>query len=141
MQKKSSESDLNSHTDASSAKLWSWTLGPQETMALLNRILSRLGPCVRNHGGFIDKYIGDAIIAFFPGSPQQALIAAQDMCMALQDSDFFGGLRGKVVIGIGIHQGAVMMGTLGEAESFEAAAIGDTVNVAAMVKSLTTRNY
>ncbi len=113
-------------------------LGPQETMALLNRILSRLGPCVRNHGGFIDKYIGDAIVALFPGSPQHALIAAQDMCMALQDSDSFGGLRDKVVIGIGIHQGALMMGTLGEAERFEAAAIGDTVNVAAMVKSLTS---
>ena len=112
-------------------------LGPQETMALLNRILSRLGPCVRNHGGFIDKYIGDTIVALFPGAPQQALIAAQDMCMALQEADYFGGLRGKVVIGIGIHHGAVMMGTLGEAERFEAAAIGDTVNVAAMVKSLT----
>ena len=58
--------------------------------------------------------------------------------MALQDADYFGGLRGKVVIGIGIHHGAVMMGTLGEAERFEAAAIGDAVNVAAMVKSLTS---
>jgi class 3 adenylate cyclase len=118
--------------------LMSEVLGPQETMALLNRILSRLGPCVRKHGGFIDKYIGDATVALFPGSPQQALIAAQDMCMALQESDYLGSLRGKVVIGIGIHQGTLMMGTLGEAERFEAAAIGDAVNVAARVKSLTS---
>lgn len=118
--------------------LMSEVLGPQGTMTMLNRILSHLGPCVRNHGGFVDKYFGDAVVALFPSSPQQALLAAQDMYSSFQDAEYLGVLKGKISIGIGVHTGQVMMGTLGEAERFEATAIGDSVNVSAMVKSLTS---
>jgi class 3 adenylate cyclase len=111
-------------------------LGAQQTMALMNKVLARLGPCVRKHGGFVDKFIGDSTLALFPGTPQQALLAVQEMCLALQDIDFAGKIKSKMAIGIGMHTGSVLLGTLGEAERFEATAMGDTVNVSAGIKGL-----
>ena len=125
------------YADLENFALMSEVLGSQQTMDLLNRILSRLGPCVRNHGGFVDKFIGDSIMALFPGAPEQALLAAQDMCHALFEAEFAGEIKGRIVLGIGVHSGSVMMGTLGEAERFEATAIGDTVNVSSRVNALT----
>ncbi len=53
---------------------------PGENFAFINAYLGEVGPIVRSHGGFIDKYVGDAIMALFPGAPQDAL----DAVVALQ---------------------------------------------------------
>jgi class 3 adenylate cyclase len=108
------------------------SLTPAETFAFLNDCLSRLGPLVRAHGGFVDKYIGDAIMALFPGSPSDAVRAAIAM---VEQAGTFGGRA--VRLGVGVHVGEVMMGTIGEAKRFEATVISDAVNLTARLESLT----
>jgi class 3 adenylate cyclase len=107
-------------------------LAPAETFAFLNDCLSRLGPLVRAHGGFVDKYIGDAIMALFPGSPSDAVRAAVAM---VAHAGTFGGR--PVRLGVGVHVGEVMMGTIGEAMRFEATVISDAVNLTARLEALT----
>jgi class 3 adenylate cyclase len=110
---------------------------PEETFAFLNGCLSKLGPHVRAQSGFVDKYIGDAIMALFPRDPSDAVRAA----IAMQDevhrsNDAFVG-RAPLAIGVGVHVGNVMMGTIGEAERFEATVISDAVNLTARLEALT----
>ena len=59
--------------------LHSERLSPEETFRFLNRYLSFMGPPVRAHGGFVDKFIGDGIMALFPGDPEDALRCGIDM--------------------------------------------------------------
>jgi class 3 adenylate cyclase len=108
------------------------SLSAAETFALLNECLSRLGPLVRAHGGFVDKYIGDAIMALFPRSPSDAVRAA--IAMVAHAGDFGGR---PVRLGVGVHVGEVMLGTIGEAERFEATVISDAVNLTARLEALT----
>jgi two-component system sensor histidine kinase ChiS len=112
-------------------------LSPAETFAFLNGCFARLGPPIREHGGFVDKYIGDAIMALFPDDPAQAIRAALAMQKALADIEPPRGGSGRVGLGVGVHLGRVMMGTIGEAERFEATVISDAVNLAARLESLT----
>ena len=109
-------------------------LSPAETFAFLNRCLSRLGPHIRSQSGFVDKYIGDAIMALFPHGPADAVRAA----IAMQ-AELRGAQEGQteLSIGIGIHVGQVMMGTIGESQRFEATVISDAVNLTARLESLT----
>lgn len=107
-------------------------LAPEDVFGLLNQCLSRISPPVRHNGGFIDKYIGDAILAVFPRSPLDAVEAAMQMQHALHES-----MDGRLSVGVGIHVGDVIMGTIGEERRFEATVISDAVNLAARLESLT----
>jgi class 3 adenylate cyclase len=110
---------------------------PEETFAFLNGCLSKLGPHVRAQSGFIDKYIGDAIMALFPKEPGDAVRAAVAMQNEIRRSNEASGGRAPLAIGVGIHIGRVMMGTIGEAERFEATVVSDAVNLTARLESLT----
>lgn len=116
---------------------------PLETFALLNDYLACMGQVINDAGGFIDKYIGDAIMALFEdeatGSALRAALAMQE---ALADFNEKRRLSAQpmVNIGIGIHRGEVVMGTVGFTSRIESTVIGDPVNVAARVESL-TRKY
>jgi class 3 adenylate cyclase len=112
-------------------------MSPAETFAFLNTCLSRIGPHVRANGGFVDKYIGDAIMALFPGHPSDAIRAAMAMQAEVEASNARHPQRPPLAIGVGVHVGDVMMGTIGEAERFEATVISDTVNLTARLESLT----
>ena len=112
-------------------------LSPGATFELLNTCLARLGPHIRVQGGFIDKYIGDAILGLFPGSPSDALRAAVAMQRELGGATWRPTGRGPLAVGIGIHRGTLMLGTIGEAQRFEATVISDAVNVTARLESLT----
>ena len=112
-------------------------LTPAETFAFLNDCFSRVGPPVREHGGFVDKYIGDAIMALFPADPAQAVRAALAMQKAIADVRAPRGTDRRPALGIGIHMGGVMMGTIGEERRFEATVISDAVNLAARLEGLT----
>jgi class 3 adenylate cyclase len=107
---------------------------PEETFGFLNACLSRMGPHVRHHGGFVDKYIGDAIMALLPDSANDAIRAAIAMQRETRGT---GEERRGLEIGVGIHRGRVMMGTIGEASRFEATVIADAVNLTARLESLT----
>lgn len=109
-------------------------LPPDETFTFLNQLLSRLGPIVREHRGFVDKYIGDAVMALFLEDPVDAVRAAVAMQRATAEA---GGDGAPVKIGVGIHHGTVRMGLIGEHDRLQATVISDAVNLCARVEGLT----
>jgi len=112
-------------------------LSPEATFRFLNECLSRIGPHIRAQAGFVDKYIGDAIMALFPRSPADAVRAALGMQAELRAYNEANPNEAPLAIGVGIHVGPVMMGTIGEAQRFEATVISDAVNLTARLETLT----
>lgn len=114
-------------------------MSPPETFRFVNGCLSRIGPEIRKNAGFIDKYIGDAVMALFPKDPSDAVRAAvgiQEQVTRYNDRmKSIGGA--KLSVGVGVHVGPTMLGTIGENERFEATVISDTVNLASRVEGLT----
>lgn len=103
---------------------------PAEIFALLNQCYARIGPAVRSAGGFVDKYIGDGLMALFPSGAEDALRAAVAMQRALVEPVDGVPLR----IGLGVHVGPTMLGTLGEPDRFDATVISDTVNLTSRIE-------
>jgi two-component system sensor histidine kinase ChiS len=94
---------------------------------------------VREHGGIVDKYVGDAIMALFPRAPDdgvRAAIALQGAVQALNVVRSAQGL-GPIAVGVGLHRGSLMLGTIGEHERMDGTVIADAVNVASRVEGLT----
>jgi class 3 adenylate cyclase len=116
---------------------------PLETFALLNEYLALMGQVINDAGGFIDKYIGDAIMALFEdettGSALRAAVAMHQVLEAFNEKRL-PQEQPTIKIGIGIHRGEVVLGTIGFTSRIESTVIGDAVNVAARVEGL-TRKY
>ncbi|MEM9541014.1 MAG: AAA family ATPase [Cyanobacteria bacterium P01_E01_bin.42] len=112
---------------------------PEENFAFINGYLGRMEPLIQQYGGFIDKYIGDAIMALFGNSPDDALQAAIAMLEALKtyNDDRQANNRPPIRIGIGLHTGRLMLGTVGGADRMDGTAIGDSVNLSSRVEGLT----
>ena len=100
------------------------TVGTSETFAFLNRYLEIMEPIIESNGGFIDKFIGDAIMALFI-EPEKAVEAAIAMMEATKEQILPDGTRLKT--GIGIHFGELILGTVGSENRLETTVIGDTV--------------
>jgi predicted ATPase/class 3 adenylate cyclase/tRNA A-37 threonylcarbamoyl transferase component Bud32 len=115
------------------------SLSAKETFALVNRLLARVGPIVRRHGGFIDKYIGDAIMALFPGAVDGACAAALEIqrAVAALRAEATRPAQAKLQVGVGIHCGVMMLGTIGETERMDSTVISDAVNIASRLEGLT----
>ncbi|MEW6525145.1 MAG: 7TM diverse intracellular signaling domain-containing protein [Spirochaetota bacterium] len=112
---------------------------PEETFKFLNSYLNRIGPIIRSHNGFIDKYIGDGIMALFPQSPKDAIDATIAMVQRIQqynEERVRFGLE-PISIGIGIHTGSAILGIIGETMRIESTVISDTVNLSSRIESLT----
>ena len=116
----------------------------EDVVSLLNRYFAVMSKIVHEHGGTIDKFIGDGMMAFF-GAPkrldnpaQNAFNAAQAMLVALDTLNLEFAAEGKpaLQIGIGLHAGDAVIGQVGSAERHEYTAIGDTVNTAARIEGL-----
>jgi hemerythrin len=115
------------------------SMSPQENFNFLNSYLIQMEPVIAAHGGFIDKYVGDAIMALFPESPDAALRCALAMLEKLEqynDGRQRAGYR-AIKIGIGINTGIVILGTVGGAARMDGTVIGDAVNMAARLERLT----
>lgn len=112
---------------------------PEENFGFINSYLTTISPAIHNNGGFIDKFIGDAIMALFPGDPENVVRAALEMSNRLMDFNIDRQKRGRapIAIGIGIHRGDVMLGTVGEAHRMDGTVISDAVNLASRLESLT----
>jgi class 3 adenylate cyclase len=111
---------------------------PDENFAFINSYLEFMGPVIRDHNGFIDKYIGDAIMALFENA-DDALRASLAM---LENLERFNDKRradgfDPVGIGIGLNTGLLMLGTIGEKHRMDGTVISDAVNLASRVESLT----
>ncbi len=125
--------------DVRSFTSMSENMSPQENFAFINNLLSQICPIVRQHHGFIDKYLGDGIMALFSERADDAVEAAVAMRQQLSRYNEQRQAAGEatVQLGIGLHTGVLMLGTIGEAERMEGTVISDAVNLAARVEGLT----
>jgi len=126
-------SDIRSFTSLSEG------MSPQENFNFINSYLSQVSPVIRAHNGFIDKYIGDAIMALFPASADDAVQGAITMQERVTLYNQYRQSSGYVpiAIGIGLHTGSLMLGTIGEQERMESTVISDAVNLASRLEGLT----
>jgi len=126
-------SDIRSFTSLSE------NLTPKENFDFLNSYLRYVGPVIRKNNGFIDKYIGDAVMALFPNSADDALEAAIGMFENLHEFNIKRDKKGyrQIEIGLGLHTGQLMMGIIGEEERMEGTVISDNVNFASRLEGLT----
>ncbi len=112
---------------------------PEENFSFVCSFNERMGPIIRKYEGFINQYLGDAIMAIFPRSSSDALNAAIEMQMALSELNDVRKSQGQAVIqiGIGMHTGPLIMGITGDHNRLDATTISDTVNTASRIESLT----
>jgi len=110
----------------------------QEAFRFLNSYLAQMGPLIRKHSGFIDKYIGDSIMGLFEDT-DHAVRAGIDILNHLYDYNAGRKRAGyiPISIGIGINSGELTLGTIGEHDRFETTVIGDVVNLASRIESFT----
>lgn len=115
------------------------SMSPQQNFNFLNSYLMQMEPVIAAHGGIIDKYIGDAIMALFPDSPDAALRGALGMLDKLDEYNAGRERAGyrSIKIGIGINTGIVILGTIGGVSRMDGTVIGDAVNLAARLERLT----
>jgi len=116
-------------------------MSPQATIDLLNDLFGALEPAILDHHGFVDSYIGDAVMALFDGSPKNAIDAALAMLTALRQHNEVRGTHGlaPIALGIGINSGIVTLGTNGGSRRLKCSVFGDSVNLAARIEHLTRR--
>ena len=118
---------------------------PESVITLLNDYFSAMTAAIHRHGGSVDKFIGDGIMALF-GVPQPlasperaALESAFDMMARLKEVNELIRAKGlePIRIGIGLHSGEAVVGHVGSATRHEYTAIGDVVNVASRLEGVT----
>ncbi len=126
-------------SDIRSFTRFSESITPQENFNFINSYLSRMEPVISAHQGFIDKYIGDAIMALFSGEADNAVKAGIAMLYRLIEYNEHRQNQGYVPIkiGIGINTGSLMLGTVGGKNRMDSTVISDAVNLASRLESLT----
>jgi len=118
---------------------------PSEVVESLNMYFGTMVNIIMNHGGIVDKYIGDAIMAFF-GAPvkhdddaYKAILSGLEMLDAVSDFNIWQNSQGRpeFKIGIGINYGVVTVGNIGTERKMDYTVIGDMVNLASRLEGLT----
>lgn len=105
---------------------------PAEAMGFVNSYLEFVGPIIRSHGGFVDKYLGDGLMALFPGGGRDACAAALEITDGISKFDE----DRSPTVGIGLHTGPAMLGTIGEHDRLDTTVISDAVNTASRLQAL-----
>ena len=121
--------------DISSSVMRSQTCTAAESFDLVNRIYGIVGPIIRLRGGFVDKYMGEAVMALFENA-DDAVSAGIEIYHAVVTERQAGG-GSDIRIGIGIHSGMARIGIVGESERLSGTVISDTVNLSSRLESLT----
>jgi adenylate cyclase len=132
-------SDIRSFTSISE------TMEPRALLDFLNEYFSGMVESVMSHGGVVDKFMGDAIMAVFgapvpqPDDALHAVQAALQMRSRLEDinRDFLSRGLPEIKTGIGLHSGQVVAGNMGHVERMEYTVIGDAVNLASRLEGMT----
>jgi predicted ATPase/class 3 adenylate cyclase len=114
-------------------------MSPEENFRFINSYLSRMEPAIIQHKGFVDKYIGDGIMALFGGDADDAVQAGIAMLRSLAEYNGHRASVGyeQVQIGIGINTGSLMLGTVGGHSRMDSTVISDAVNLASRLEGLT----
>ncbi len=114
-------------------------LTPQENFQFINAFFSRMEPAVIENQGFIDKYIGDEIMALFSGGADDAVRAGIAMQHRLADYNLHRMRSGykPLKMGIGINTGSLMLGTVGGLSRMDSTVISDAVNLGSRLERLT----
>ena len=126
-------SDIRSFTSLSEK------MTPTENFKFLNSYLNRIAPIIKKNNGFIDKYIGDAIMGLFPNTADDALLASIEMQKEIHKYNQVRKKLGStpIKVGIGLHTGSLILGTIGHDERMEGTVISDAVNLASRLEGLT----
>jgi len=126
-------SDIRDYTS------FSEQMTPEENFRFVSSFNERMGPIIRKNKGFVNQYLGDSIMAIFPGNATDALNAAIGMRLTLEELNEERRLidQPPIQIGLGMHTGPLIMGIIGDNHRMDAATISDTVNTASRIESLT----
>ena len=110
----------------------------KENFAFVNVVYGKAGPIIRKNNGFVDKYIGDAVMALFE-DPDDAVRCGQELYQAIVlDPETAKELNvSSIKIGIGVHTGMAMIGIVGESERLSGTVISETVNLSSRLETLT----
>lgn len=113
----------------------------EENFAFINSYLARVVPIIKENGGFVDKYVGDGIMALFPGpkGPDEAIRSAIAMQVKMVE---YNGHRAKmgykpISMGVGVHTGDLMLGVVGVEDRMENTVISDAVNLGSRLQAIT----
>ncbi|MBI5105129.1 MAG: adenylate/guanylate cyclase domain-containing protein [Solirubrobacterales bacterium] len=113
---------------------------PREVVATVNRLFARAVPVIHRHGGHVDKFVGDGLLAVFGAPVRQDDHAVRALAAALEiDGAVREEFGHRLSVGVGLNSGPVVAGNVGGAGRFEFSVIGDAVNVAARVEAATRR--
>ncbi len=131
--------DLRGFTGLAENKL------PYDVVFILNRYFNAMGRAIEQHGGHVDKFIGDGVMALFgiedgPASGARAALAAaraMGEALALLNRSLTHGLDRELRLGIGIHLGPAIVGEMGYGRAVSLTAIGDAVNTASRLEAMT----
>ncbi len=125
--------DLRSFTSLAEA------LSPSDTFAFINDFFGAIVPAIQEHGGVVDKYMGDGLMALFSNSAGHAVRAGLAMLDATRRfaNEHRYNLPEPPKIGVGVHTGPIILGLVGAADRLEFTGISDGVNIAARVERLT----
>lgn len=115
------------------------TMSPAENFNFINAYIKRMNPHILSHNGFIDKYIGDAIMALFPNHSEDAVKSAIEMLTEVRVYNEFRATKGykPIQVGFGIHTGNLMLGIIGADNRMDGTVISDSVNLSARLEGLT----
>ncbi len=117
-------------------------LSPSETFAFVNAFFAAVVPAIHEQGGVVDKFMGDGLMALFPGDPDDAVRASLAMIEQVRHfaEEHLAMLPDSVVvprIGVGIHYGPIILGLVGASDRLDFTGISDCVNAAARIERLT----
>lgn len=127
-------------TDLSNFTNISEHLSSEETYAFINKVIAYIEPAIRENHGFIDKYVGDAILALFyePNNAIKASLAIQQAINQFNKDDSNASYY-PIKCGIGLHTGILTLGIVGVPTRMQGTVISDVVNLASRLQSLTSR--
>ncbi|MDL2216907.1 adenylate/guanylate cyclase domain-containing protein, partial [Desulfovibrio sp. OttesenSCG-928-M14] len=114
------------------------TMSAVENFSFVNQVFGVAGPIIREYDGFIDKYIGDAVMALFPDVTRSVRAGIKLYNALTQDEATRILFDGEpIAVGVGIHTGTTMIGIVGEHMRLSGTVISDTVNLASRLEGIT----
>ena len=115
------------------------SLTPHQNFTFLTSYLRNVTPLIRKNGGFVDKYLGDGVMALFPGGAADALRCSVELMQQLERYNTGRRLAGyaPIKVGMGMHRGRLMLGTIGAEDQMQTTVIADAVNLAARIEGMT----